>query len=51
MFWVLWVIWVVFGFVVGSGYIGHEYAIGGQLLNAVLFGLLGWKVFGPVIHA
>jgi hypothetical protein len=50
LYWVLWVIWLVFGLAVGTGMV-HEYAvIGGTLLYAILFGLLGWQVFGPVIH-
>jgi hypothetical protein len=50
-FWVIWLIWVVFQFAVGGGYV-HEYAIiGSTLLYAVLFGLLGWKVFGAAVHA
>ena len=50
LFWVLWVVWLVFSVAVCGGYVGHEWAIGGTLLYAVLFGLLGWQVFGPVVH-
>jgi hypothetical protein len=51
LFWVLWVVWLVFNLAVGGGYVAHEYGlIGGTILYAVLFGLLGWQVFGPVVH-
>ena len=42
LFWVLWVVWLVFNLAVGGGYVAHEYGlIGGTILYAVLFGLLG----------
>lgn len=50
-FWILMLIWLVFSFALMGGYVGMEYrAIGGNLLLFVLFGLLGWQVFGPGIH-
>jgi hypothetical protein len=49
-FWVIMIVWVIFGLAVHGGYIGQYSSIGGMLLLVALFGLLGWKVFGPVLH-
>jgi len=49
-FYILMLIWLVFGVVVHSGYLGPSYAWGGNLLLFILFGLLGWQVFGPPLH-
>ena len=50
LFWVLWVVWIIFGFMTHNGY-GLQYAgIGNELLIAILFGILGWKCFGPVVQ-
>lgn len=49
-FWVLMLVWVVFGFAVRVGYVVTEYgSLGSMLLLVMLFGLLGWRVFGPAI--
>lgn len=50
LFWVLWIIALIFGLALHSGYIGGYGLIGGSLLTFVLFGLLGWQVFGPPVH-
>ena len=34
----------------GAGYHASQLA-GGGVIEFVLFGLLGWQVFGPVVHA
>jgi hypothetical protein len=51
VFWVLMLIWFVFGiawhFALFTVTVG---IIGGTLLLFILFGLLGWQVFGPPIH-
>jgi hypothetical protein len=49
-FWVIMIVWVVFSFAARVGYVGTEYGWGGTLLLVVLFGILGWQVFGPVLH-
>lgn len=50
-FWVLMLIWVVFGALVHFGMVAGAYAVGtSTLLLIVLFGLLGWQVFGPPLH-
>ena len=51
LFWVLWVVWLIFGFALHQGYLPVMYGgIGGMLIIAVLFGILGWKCFGPVVQ-
>jgi hypothetical protein len=51
LFWVLWVVWLIFGFALRSGFVGAEYGtVGTMLLFAALFGILGWKSFGPVVQ-
>ncbi len=51
LFWVLMVLWFFFGLYwnwpVGGPNIGF---VGSNLLLFVLLGLLGWKVFGPVLQ-
>ncbi len=47
VFWILMLIWVVFG--VWRDWPNHM-ALGGSLLQFILFLLLGWRVFGPPIH-
>lgn len=50
-FWVLMLIWAVFGVLVHFGLVGGAYAIGtSTVLLFVLFGLLGWQVFGAPLH-
>jgi hypothetical protein len=49
-FWVIMLIWAVFGVALHFGVVGAAYAIGGTLMLFVLFGLLGWQVFGPPFH-
>ena len=50
-FWVLMLIWFVFGVLVHFGLVGGPYALGtSTVLLFVLFGLLGWQVFGAPLH-
>jgi hypothetical protein len=49
-FWVVWLVWVIFSFAARGGYVGEYGNVGGILLFAFLFGILGWQVFGPVLH-
>lgn len=51
IFWVLMLIWFVFSLAVFGGLIGHYGPVGGQLLEFILFLLLGWQVFGKPIPA
>lgn len=52
LFWVLYIVALIFG--VYTGYApGQPYAFkmwGGSLLVFVLFGILGWAVFGGPVH-
>jgi hypothetical protein len=50
LFWVLMILWLVFG--IGLTFWptpGPYIKAGPMLLEFVLFGLLGWAVFGPAI--
>jgi hypothetical protein len=50
-FWILMLIWAVFSLALHFGYAAGLYAGGVDvILLFVLFGLLGWQVFGPPIH-
>ncbi len=55
IFWVLMLIWFVFALVInfGGSSLGG-YAHGGEIANTflffILFGLLGWQVYGPPVH-
>jgi hypothetical protein len=50
-FWVLMLIWAVFGLLVHFAVVSGVYALGvNSLLLFVLFGLLGWQVFGPPLR-
>ncbi len=48
LFWFIFVIWVLFGFYRDRT---DNYALGYHGVVAVLIFLLGWRVFGFVIHA
>ena len=52
IFWVLMILWLIFGVVfswpAGGGFWAFA-PVGNQLLAFVLFGLLGWQVFGPAV--
>lgn len=52
LFWVLMVIAFVFylGVFAAPAYVGHYGGMGGALLNFILFGLLGWQVYGPPVR-
>jgi ABC-type polysaccharide/polyol phosphate export permease len=51
-FWVIMVVWFVFGLIMHFGVITG--AVWGTTVSSVLlfvlFGILGWQVFGPAIH-
>jgi hypothetical protein len=48
MFWIIFLILIVFGVGLYAGYasVGHY----SNWVELVLFGLLGWQVFGPPLH-
>ena len=52
LFWVIWIVcflvWAGVNFGGVGGNLGH-YA-GGGVIEFILFGLLGWQVFGPVVR-
>jgi hypothetical protein len=52
LFWVIWIICVLIWAGVNFGGVGGAYGhfAGGGVIEFVLFGLLGWQVFGPVVH-
>lgn len=48
LFWLLMILWLIFGIIVPHwGAFG--WSMGGTLLEFILFGILGWKVFGAPI--
>jgi|HubBroStandDraft_6_1064221.scaffolds.fasta_scaffold1089755_2 hypothetical protein len=50
-FWVLMLVWAVFGLLLHFGIVDGLYGGGVNIvLLFILFGLLGWQVFGPPIH-
>lgn len=49
-FWVIMLVWLVFGLLVHFGVVGAAYVGASTLLLFVLFGLLGWQVFGAPLH-
>jgi hypothetical protein len=50
-FWVLMLIWLCFGLLLHFGVVGGPYGVtANAVLLFILFGLLGWQVFGPPLH-
>lgn len=52
LFWVIMIVWFLFGlYSHRSDFRGgnYEYAVG-NLMLFVLLGLIGWKVFGPLLR-
>jgi hypothetical protein len=50
-FWVLMLIWLVFGVLVHFAVVAGTYTVlGNSVLLFILFGLLGWQVFGAPLH-
>jgi hypothetical protein len=51
LFWVLMILWFVFGLYWEGPSIreGRYGVLGGNVLLFVLLGLLGWRLFGPVL--
>ena len=52
LFWILMILWLLFGLYWNSGEFktGNYGVFGGNLLLFILLGLLGWRVFGPVLQ-
>jgi len=52
LFWVIWLICVLIWLGVTFGGVGGAYGhfAGGGVIEFILFALLGWQVFGPVVH-
>ena len=52
LFWVLMILWLLFGLYWNRDDLrGGKYGlVGGNILLFILLGLLGWKVFGPVLQ-
>jgi hypothetical protein len=50
-YWILMLLWFVFGLARHFGFIDASYGpLGHAVLLFVLFGLLGWQVFGPPLR-
>ena len=49
VFWILYLIALIFGFW-PTGEAVSRVRLGGNLMLFVLIGVLGWQVFGPVVH-
>lgn len=51
LFWILMILWLIFGIFINLEPIhaGNYYGMGGTLLQFILFGLLGWQVYGPAV--
>jgi hypothetical protein len=50
-YWVLMLVWLVFGLLLHFGVVDGPYGAGVNIiLLFILFGLLGWQVFGAPIH-
>jgi len=48
LFWILMLLWLILIIVPHWGVWG--WGFGGGLLGWIIIALLGWKVFGPMIH-
>lgn len=46
-FWILMLLWLVLGLAWQFGFIGRPWGAGLALVPFLLFGLVGWQVFGP----
>lgn len=49
-FWLLMIIWAVFGYMGRGPNPDPRIGFGGDVLEFVLFALLGWAAFGAVLH-
>ena len=51
LFWVIWVVCLVIWLGALGGFAGpYGHYIGGGAVDFILFGLLGWGIFGPPIQ-
>lgn len=52
LFWVLMVVWLLLGLYWHRGDLaGRNYSlVGGNLMLFILLAILGWRVFGPILH-
>lgn len=49
-YWILMIIWLVVGIVLHFGLIGAYAVLGFAAIPFLLFGLVGWQVFGPPVR-
>jgi hypothetical protein len=49
LFWILMLLWFLFGLYWNRADLNYGF-LGGNLLLFVLLGLIGWKLFGPVLQ-
>ena len=45
-YWIIMLVWLLFGVGLHFGWVGSTYSGAGTLMLFLLFGLLGWQVFG-----
>ncbi len=52
LFWVIMIVWFVFGLWTSRADVqaGRYGGVGGSVLEFVLFALIGWRLFGPVLQ-
>lgn len=52
LFWVLMIIWLLFGIYWHRGEFtrGSYGIVGGHFMLFILLAIIGWKVFGPILH-
>jgi len=52
LFWILMLLWLVFGFWTNWPATGAApWPLGSHIVLWVLIAILGWRVFGPALHA
>lgn len=52
LFWLIMIVWLLFGFYLNRSDFsrGNYNIVGGNLLLFVLLAIIGWRVFGPILH-
>ncbi len=51
IYWLLLLLVLLFGLWTNYPFVGGYGSFGMNALQLILFGLIGWKIFGPPIHA
>lgn len=52
LFWVIMIVWLLFGLYWNRSDFsrGNYNVVSGNLLLFILLAIIGWKVFGPILH-